>query len=669
MNKTESFISKDDQLLARAGSRYIQLAVGRSQAASLFVGPPIGLLFTFVTANLSPVQLTEFLVSLIIFVGLVNLLPPVFTRRGTRHASARLDYIFKQTPLPDGNDATLAWREIITLPGRIAISQLISAILLVTLPICVFMRIVGGASWFQNASIAVGGSLAVMAMLIQSVLNMDNRLAPVRRALLPDNAVEQNIHLSIGLAARQYFVIGFVILSAQLTAGLIIYGKFSSAMLAGANLPDILNQLQIQLGIFGVAIFILGFFLASHLVRAQIRPIQEMSRTMGELQKGDLSQRATVLTSDETAQLTIRLNQVLDQLQASQTGLEKQIEDRTKDLLRKTSYLQAAAWVAHESAGLQDINTLLKRTVELISDRFGFYHTGIFLLDDSGEHAVLQAASSEGGQRMLARGHKLDVGLQGIVGNTAYQNHFQVVMDVENDKNYYKNPDLPLTRSEAAIPLTARGKILGVLDIQATEPSAFSQDDIDLLQAMADQIGLAIQNANLVKESQDTLKRLETSTTENIRRVWRERLYNNQRSYRYTSMGLTSATQPGNMPAGNESASNRLNIPITLRGEPLGTIVLQRSAENAWNETERSLALEIAGQVGLALENARLLDEAQRRAAQEQSLSELAAKLSRSLDPDILLQTTIRELHQLPNVSGVSISLAPTEKSTTENAS
>jgi len=669
MDNKGSFVNKDDQLLAKVGGRYIQIAVGRSQAASLFIGFPIGLLFTYVTANLNSVQLVQFLGSLVFFIVLANLLPPVFTRRGTRHARARLDHIFRNIPLPEGSDVNLAWKEVITLPGRIAVSQFVSAFLLVTIPVIVFMRVVAGASWFQITSIAIGGSLSVMAMLIQSVLHMDNKLAAVRRALLPEEAAQQEIHLSIGLATRQYFVIGFLLLAAQLTSGFLVYGKFSAAMLQGANIPEILKQLQIQLGIFGVVTFIVGFYLASRLIMAHFRPIQEMNRTLEELNKGDLSKRASIITSDETALLTIRLNQLLNQLQASQTGLEKQIEERTRDLSRKTSYLEAAAWVAHEAAGLQDINIMLKRTVELISNRFGFYHTGIFLLDDSGEHAVLQAASSEGGQRMLARGHTLSVGLQGIVGAAAVQNRSQVVMDVENDTNYYRNPDLPLTRSEAAIPLTARGKILGVLDIQATELSAFRQDDMDLLQAMADQIGLALQNARLIDEGQDTLKRLETTTAQNIRRVWRQRVRGNQRSYRYTSMGITSATQVGNMPTGSESASNQLSIPITLRGEPLGNIVLRRTAENVWNETERSLAIEIAGQVGLALENARLLDEAQRRAAQELSLSDLAVKLSRSLDPDILVQTAIRELHQLPNVSGVSVQLTPSEKSPTDNAS
>ena len=119
-------------------------------------------------------------------------------------------------------------------------------------------------------------------------------------------------------------------------------------------------------------------------------------------------------------------------------------------------------------------------------------------------------------------------------------------------------------------------------------------------------------------------------------------------------MGFTSATQPGNMPTNGDTSSDRLNIPITLRGQTLGTIVLQRKTEKTWNETDRALALEIASQVGLALENARLLDEAQRRAAQEQSLSKLTANLGSSLDPETILQTAIRELHQLPNVAEVS---------------
>ena len=418
-----------------------------------------------------------------------------------------------------------------------------------------------------------------------------------------------------------------------------------------------------------ILILVIALILTLLIGNSLTSPLRTLTKTAEKITQGDLTAEARIQGQDEIGKLALAINMMTSSIRSTIQSLEDKVEERTSDLVRKSLRLQGAAQIAHDATELQDINTLIKRTVDLISNRFGFYHTGIFLLDESGEHAVLMAASSEGGQKMLARGLQLEVGIQGIVGAAAYQNQVRIVMDVNEDKHYYKNPDLPLTRSEAAIPLTARGKVIGILDIQSTEISAFQQDDVEVLQTLADQIGLAIQNARLITESKDAFQRLESTSVENIRRAWRERVHSNQHSFRYTSTGLTSVTQVGNMPTGSEDASNRLNIPITLHGEPLGMIVLQRTEENAWSETERSLAVEIAGQVGLALENARLLDEAQRRAAQEKSLSELAAELSRSLDPDILLQTALRELHQLPNVSGVSVYLAPSEKPAPDDAS
>ncbi len=398
-------------------------------------------------------------------------------------------------------------------------------------------------------------------------------------------------------------------------------------------------------------------------------PLRALTHTAEKITQGELSSEARVQGRDEIGKLALSINTMTSSLRNTIQNLEQKVEERTSDLLRKSLRLQASAQIAHDAAEFQDIQILIKQTVDLISNRFGFYHTGIFLLDEFGEHAVLMAASSEGGAKMLARGHQLEVGIQGIVGAAANQNKARIVMDVEVDPDFYKNPDLPLTRSEAAIPMTARGKVLGVLDIQSTEASAFQQDDVEMLQTLADQIGLAIQNARLITESQDALQKLETSTSENIRRVWRERVGGSKHSYRYAHMGISAMQAPETLPGNGVNITNPLRIPITLRGEPLGTILLQRSADISWSETERSLAIEIAGQIGLALENARLLDEAQRRAAQEQSMSELAAKLSRSLDPDILLQTAIRELHQLPNVTEVSVYLAPSGKPTSDDAS
>jgi GAF domain-containing protein len=179
---------------------------------------------------------------------------------------------------------------------------------------------------------------------------------------------------------------------------------------------------------------------------------------------------------------------------------------------------------------------------------------------------------------------------------------------------------------------------------------------IKIIESVSDQIALAIQNARLISTSQEAIQRLETTTAENLRATWRERIRTARNAFRYTASGITPGTNADTIEA------NYLNIPITLRGQRIGTISLHRKGENAWSESDRSLAIEVSDQVALALENARLLDEAQRHAAQEQSLSDLSARLSLSLDPSVLLQTTIRELHQLPNVSEVSTYLTPPEK-------
>jgi GAF domain-containing protein len=469
-------------------------------------------------------------------------------------------------------------------------------------------------------------------------------------------------------------VISVLLLSAILAIGALGYQYIYMAGIRGADPTLVLAQYQTQLLVLGLIIFVLGIFLSSYMVRSQFQTTQELIRVMERVKGGAYSERAQIIASDETAILTVRLNQLLDQLQTSRVAMEEQVKERTQALERRSLQLQAVTQIAGEVASIPDLGTLLTRTAHLISERFGYYHTGIFLLDSTEEYAILQAASSPGGQRMLANGHRLRVGQQGVVGTAAYQNRAHVALDVGTDAVFFNNPELPLTRSEVAIPLTARTKVIGVLDLQSEKPADFSRDEISLLQSLADQIALAIQNTRLVADTQDALRRLETITFENVRRSWGERILQQKRAYQYTSVGLAPLVQSGSqeplidMEKGVTGhldpdkllqkpieGTTRMEVPITLRGQQIGIIVLNRKSETAWNEAEKSLAGEVANQVGLALENARLLEDTERRAAQEQKLIDLTARLSRSLDPDVLLQETVRELRQLPNISEVSV--------------
>ncbi|NIV28909.1 MAG: response regulator [Anaerolineae bacterium] len=175
---------------------------------------------------------------------------------------------------------------------------------------------------------------------------------------------------------------------------------------------------------------------------------------------------------------------------------------------RRATQLAAAAEVARDTTAILDVNQLLDETVHLISGQFDFYHAGVFLVDDAGEYAVLRAASSGGGQRMLKRGHKLAVGEVGIVGHVAARGEPRVALDVGEDAFHFANPELPRTRSEMALPLTSRGRVIGVLDVQSTEATAFTQEDVTTLQTMADQLATAIENARLFGEIRSTAERL-----------------------------------------------------------------------------------------------------------------------------------------------------------------
>ena len=158
------------------------------------------------------------------------------------------------------------------------------------------------------------------------------------------------------------------------------------------------------------------------------------------------------------------------------------------------------------------------------------------------QYAILRAANSPGGQRMLARGHRLQVGRVGVVGYSAGAGETRVAQDVGADVVYYDNPDMPETRSELALPLKVRNRVIGVLDVQSEEANAFSEEDVEVLLILADQIALAIENTRLLQSSQDSLRELEALYGAETGKAWRKRTEKQATLYRYAGSGLN----PGN---------------------------------------------------------------------------------------------------------------------------
>lgn len=377
----------------------------------------------------------------------------------------------------------------------------------------------------------------------------------------------------------------------------------------------------------------------------------------------DLTAGATVVNlailflKREFNRLLEQTSHIVQTLSAQQASLEERIRERTAELSRRSAQLESSAYVARQAASIQNVVVLLKEVVQLITVRFGYYHTGIFLADESLRYVTLQAASSEGGQRMLQRGHRLEIGRQGVVGYAAYEKRPRVALDVGAEAVYFNNPDLPDTHSEIALPLLVRNKLIGVLDIQSTEVRGFSEADISTFQTMADQIALAIENARLLTESQLVIEQLQYLTSETTYAAWENFLGRKTKGYIFSPLGVKPLEESDISPSAmaDETA---IQAPIELRGRKIGAIVLkQKNTENRWGAREKNLVRDIAVQIGLALENARLLEQSQKQAAQEQSINLITSKLSQALNIDSLLQTAVQELHKLPSVEEVSVFL------------
>jgi len=419
------------------------------------------------------------------------------------------------------------------------------------------------------------------------------------------------------------------------------------------------------------------FFTTIHNVIIRVGRLDRMALRLAE---GQLDEHTTQIiadqsySEDELGSLAHSINTMAVRLKETIDTLEERVAERTAALARRGVQLETSARIAREAAAILDVDRLMDTTVRLISERFSFYHAGIFLLDERGAYAVLQAASSDGGQRMLAKGHQLKVSEVGIVGYAAGTGKPRIALDVGADAVFFDNPDLPDTRSEVALPLVVGERVIGVLDVQSTEEAAFSDEDVAMLQTMADQVALAIEHARLLEESRRALRELEAIYGRRVREAWGERAARQSMSYRYTGLGVKPVPDPvlaemESIPFERwpvvlqEEDGRRLVAPIRLRGQTLGSVVLRQDAEGEpWSEDDVALVEELVTQVGLALENARLLEETRRRAEWEQSLSQLTARFSRSLDLDTMLQTAVRELGQLPNVAEVSVHVGVPEE-------
>lgn len=462
------------------------------------------------------------------------------------------------------------------------------------------------------------------------------------------------------------------------TSGVLSYLSFNNLPVLGAfewspqwNMGVVveLPQSVVLADLNGLAAFTLALLagailLASIVVpwatRRSLSPLRTLTEFAERFASGDLQYRVPMERGDEIGRLAEAFNNMAHDLSMLYRSLEERVDLRTRQI-------RTAAEVARDAAVIRNVDELLDATVNLISARFGHYHAGIFLLDEHGVDAVLKAASSPGGKHMLARGHRLAVGKVGLVGYVTGTGKPRIALDVGADSVHFANPDLPKTRSELALPLRVGERVIGALDVQSTEANAFDENDVIVLQTMADQVAIALENARLLQyhTRQSTTRRsiidlyaalaeregydaILRSVTEEICRAF---------GFRYAALALVegeevvvrSLTDPSRESglrmgqavsptqdvlgraarqstpvvdrlAESDPPSLALGVALVSRGRPVGALAVARVDQGEPADTDLDVLLQLAGPLAATIENARLFESTQQSLHQLDSL-------------------------------------------------
>jgi len=259
------------------------------------------------------------------------------------------------------------------------------------------------------------------------------------------------------------------------------------------------------LGLLVLAILI-GFVLE----RSITRPIEDLQNGTESFRADRQPTNIQEAGNDELTRLARSFNQLTEELSLLYQNLEQQVSERTQAL-------GASFQISQRLASILDPQTLAASIVDEIKNAFGYYHVHIYLFDEGHENLVMVGGTGEPGEIMLRRGHSISRG-KGLVGRAAENNQIVLVDDTRADTGWLPNPLLPDTQSEVAVPIASGENVLGVLDVQENQKSGFSPQEVSLLQAIANQAAVAVQNSRLYISAQHKAE-IETRASQIVQRI------------------------------------------------------------------------------------------------------------------------------------------------------
>lgn len=350
----------------------------------------------------------------------------------------------------------------------------------------------------------------------------------------------------------------------------------------------------------------------------------------------------------------LEIDQRNAELISQKNAIQEQMLGQTQTLERRVSQLRTAADITKTISSVIEPQVLIRQVADALKSQFALYYVGVFLVDSLKEFAILQYGTGEAGRRMMANRHRLAVGGYSMIGWTTQTRKARIALDIGNEAVHFDNPFLPETRSELALPIATTSNLYGALTIQSEHAGYFDENDIIVLQSIADSLAIALENNNSFEKTQKALEEIRVLNKAYVQQAWGEAIKTHGNlEANFVNPDIAEAI-----------TENRLvKVPLYLREEMIGEIELEVVGGELTDDDQEFLR-SISDQTTSALENARLIDETQRAASNEQKLNSLSTQFSRALTIEEILRTAVTEFGKLPSVSEASISILPPEETT-----
>lgn len=635
-----------ESLLIRTGGTSIIILLAISQLAGLPGAIP-GLISFQLNVGLNN-ELSRLLLRLVPFLLILSqILLLGIGWRITTNARSRLNEWSQNNIRTDEKKELAAWKEatnFITVYG--VISFFVNFIFLVLIPtLLVFSRGYAVSTAIRPTSLTAAAPIYILLSGLASVLGATvltllilERLTLVPRLILLPNSFEAQLQGRTGVLLGtkfQILMIGLLLIGLALIAP-IGFQQTIRILFSDVDATQVFSDLQIQSIILSVLTIVLGTgfaYLATHSISD---PIKNLIDTFQRIEQGDLKQRVPVTATDELATVAVHFNRMLTRLEDLQSTLEQQVKERTQQL-------SATNEVGRVASSILDPDQLLSKVANLITEQFNYYYTAIYILDPSQKWAELREATGQAGNVLKQNHHRLEVAGRSMVASCIREKSPRIAQNTAEEKQRFENPLLPYTRSEIALPLIAGDRVLGALDVQSTKAADFGADVIGTMQNMASQVAVALENARLFQEAQQSIQELRSIQKQYLLEGWTSiKTYNEELEY-----GIGES---------NESANQIIESSISLRDQPLGQITLESRDE--WTPEQQSLVDAVTAQAAIALENARLVSESRQIAVRERTLAEINSQIWATPSVDGILQTVVRELGRRLDASVASIELS-----------